>query len=138
VATRIWPVLVDKALKVYEKIDSDKKMTGLAMASLRNPGEVDRVHELDGIVLWLDADPRVRYERIQANLLSRGAQRLVDDQKTFEQFQAEETAEMRHSGDAATLSLSDVKARADLQLLNNSLDMEAFSRDIDQLFKSKN
>src|ERR1700744_5750368 len=43
-------VLIDKALELYKS--QDKGYKGLVMASLRNSGEVDRVHELDGIVLW--------------------------------------------------------------------------------------
>lgn len=128
-------VLVDKAIGIYEHNKSSK---GLAVASLRNPGEADRIHELKGVVLWLDADPRIRYDRIQANLEARGQQRSVDDRKTFEQFNADELAEMQHSGDAATLSLVGVKARADLTLLNNSLDMDIFSKDIDRLFSDTN
>ena len=46
-------VLVDKAYAEYQVGD----YKGLAIASLRNPGEADRVHALGGSVLWIDADP---------------------------------------------------------------------------------
>jgi cytidylate kinase len=62
-------VLVDKAVAEYEK-DADKD-AGVVMASLRNPGEADRIHEFGGTMVWLDADPHVRYERIQANAAHR-------------------------------------------------------------------
>ena len=119
-------ILIDKALALYDK----DKYAGLACASLRNPGEVDRVHELDGIVIWIDADPKVRYERIQASTAERGKLRAVDDQKTFEQFLADEQAEMRHSGDAATLSTADVKAKADIFIENNDNNIEVLARKI--------
>lgn len=109
-------VLVDKAVEFYQK--QEKKYTGLAVASLRNPGEVDAVHKLGGQVIWVDADPKLRYERLQANAHQRGAIRAVDDQKSFEEFLAEEAAEMQHSGDDATLSMSDVQARADKVIVN--------------------
>ena len=121
-------VLIDKAMVVYGP--QTGKYVGLACASLRNPGENDRVHELGGTVVWVDADPRVRYERLQANVQARGGLRAVDDQKTFEQFLAEEQVEMQHSGDAATLSMGDVKAKADIFLENNGTDVDAFAREI--------
>jgi dephospho-CoA kinase len=107
-------VLIDKAVEHYKEQAGDYK--GLAVASLRNPGEADRVHELSGTVVWLDADPRVRYDRIQANASSRD--RAEEDNKSFEQFLAEEAAEMHASGDAATLDMAAVKERADLTLIN--------------------
>jgi hypothetical protein len=62
----------------------------------------------------------VRYERISQR------QRSAEDQKTFEQFLKEEQDEMQHSGDEATLSLSGVKAKADIFLENNGSDIEKF------------
>lgn len=111
-------VLVDKAVAEYEPVKS--KYKGLVMSSLRNPGEVDRVHELGGTVVWIDADPRIRYDRIQANAANRG--RAGEDRKTFEQFQAEEQAEMNQSGDDATLNMSAVKAKANTVILNEGND----------------
>lgn len=117
-------VLIDKAVAVFEPVKD--KYTGLAVASLRNPGEADRLHELNGQLVWVDADPKVRYQRIQKNLDARGELRAVDDRKSFEEFLAEEAAEMRHSGDAATLSVGDVKAKADIILSNDTDDIETF------------
>jgi dephospho-CoA kinase len=111
-------VLIDKAVEYFKEQSGDYK--GLAIASLRNPGEADRVHELGGIVLWLDADPRVRYDRIQANAAARD--RAEEDNKTFEQFVAEEQAEMHTSGDVATLDMSAVKDRADVTIVNEYAD----------------
>jgi cytidylate kinase len=130
-------VLVDKAVVIYEQKGGDHKFSGLVVASLRNPGEADRVHELNGLVLWVDADPRVRYERIQTNLQNRGTHRAIDDRKTFEQFVAEETAEMHHTGDTATLSMVDVKARADLKVYNSTTDINTFSNEIERVLNLK-
>jgi dephospho-CoA kinase len=109
-------VLVDKAIDVF----STFKAGGLVIASIRNPGEVDRIHQLGGRIVWVDADPKIRYRRIHTR--ARGS----EDQKTFEQFLAEEEAEMHSSGDAATLDMSAVKARADIFIDNNGNDVEAF------------
>ena len=115
-------VLVDKSIEMYRSEGGDVAYSGLVMASMRNPGEADRIHELNGKMIWLDADPRVRYNRIQAAERGRGA----EDNKTFEEFLAEQEAEMRHSGDKATLSMADVKDRCDIFITNESNDMKEF------------
>jgi dephospho-CoA kinase len=112
-------VLVDKAIAEYDLVQSQYK--GLVMASLRNPGEADRVHDFGGSVIWLDADPRIRYDRIQTNAVSRD--RAEEDNKTFEQFQEEEAAEMHSGGDAATLDGSAVKGLSDIFIVNGNLDI---------------
>lgn len=114
-------VLVDKAVAEYETVKASYK--GVVMASLRNPGEADRVHDMNGTVLWVDADPQTRYDRIQRNKAERG--RAEEDNKTFEQFLAEEAAEMHtpEGGDAANLNSAGVKDRADVFIDNNGVDL---------------
>jgi len=104
-------VLVDKAFEIYKQ--SAKKYKGLVISPMRNPGEAQHLKELGGVLIWVDADLKVRYGRITKR------QRSTEDQKTFEQFLAEEQAEMEHSGDETTLSLSGVKLKADIFLENN-------------------
>jgi cytidylate kinase len=111
-------VLVDKAVTEFKSVEDS--YSGLVMASLRNPGEADRIHDLEGgVMVWIDADPEVRYHRVQSNKDSRG--RHEEDNKTYEQFMAEEEAEMNSSGDSATLNMSAVKLKSDI-ILNNSYD----------------
>ena len=116
-------VLIDKAIERYKQLGGDEKYVGLVVASIRNPGEVDRIHELGGKLVWTDADPKIRYDRIFSR------QRTAEDNKTFEQFLAEEQAEMQHSGDAATLSVGDVKTNADIFLVNEGT-LEEFAENI--------
>ncbi|HVV66805.1 MAG TPA: AAA family ATPase [Candidatus Saccharimonadales bacterium] len=123
-------VLVDKAMQLYK--EQTKQYKGVVMASLRNSGEVVRVHELGGTVVWVDADPRVRYERVQANLEARGAHRAVDDRKTFEQFLADEEIEMHHTGDAATLDMAAVKEGSDVVVRNDGSDLQQFEQQVKQ------
>jgi dephospho-CoA kinase len=122
-------VLVDKAVEQYEKTPGE--FTGVAIASLRNPGEADRVHELHGKVIWVDADPKVRYDRVQANAASR--QRKEEDNKTFEQFQAEELTEMNKQAgaDDATLNMSAVKDHCDIFIDNNTSDLGDLQAQVD-------
>lgn len=119
---------VDKAIEVFEKTPGDYK--GLVTGSIRNPGEAERVHELGGRMVWIDADPRVRYARIQSSNRGRGA----EDDKTFEQFQAEEAAEMHQSGDAATLNMAGVKALADMTIINEG-SVEELTEQLEQLIR---
>lgn len=115
-------VLVDKACQYFK--EQNKNYDGLAVASLRNPGEADSIHKLGGKVVWVDADPKTRYERIQANKDTRG--RAGEDEKTFEQFLEDEDVEMHQIGDEATLNMGAVKERADMTLLNNGNDINSF------------
>ncbi|MCA9324919.1 AAA family ATPase [Candidatus Saccharibacteria bacterium] len=126
-------VLMDMAVNEYRQLE--EKYAGVAIASLRNPYEADRVHELGGMVLWVDANPKTRYERIQKNAQDRG--RAVEDIRTFEQFLADEEAEMHPpaGGDEATLNMSGVKVKADILLLNDETNLEDFELFVEkQLF----
>ncbi len=124
-------VLVDKALELFNPIQS--KYFGLAISSLRNPGEADRVHEAGGLVLWVDADPEIRYARV--NQSQRGSERAVDDNKSYEEFLADERIEMnRDKGDdTATLSMVDVKKKSDLFISNNSQSLDNLATALNQL-----
>lgn len=121
-------VIVDKAVEMFEA--EPGKYKGIVVGSLRNPGEADRVHELGGTMIWVDADPKVRYERIAKNAHARG--RASEDDKTFEEFLAEEQREMTSTGDAATLNMSAVKEKCDIFLENNGNDIEAFKSDAEK------
>lgn len=114
-------VLVDRAIEIYEP-QRKKYPGGLVLASLRNPGEPDRIHELGGMVVWVDANPRVRYNRIFSR------QRTAEDNKTFDEFLAEEASEMTHTGDEATLALAVIKDKSDAFIQNDGSDLGAFHR----------
>lgn len=116
-------VIVDKAVDMFNK--EPGKYKGIVVGSLRHPGEADRVHELGGKMIWVDADPRLRYDRIQKNLAERAGTH-AEQGKTFEKFLAEEKREMTPIGDEATLNMSAVKERADITIMNNGNDIEAF------------
>lgn len=123
-------VMVDKCMDAFNALPDKYKYVGVVMSSFRNPYENDRMHELGGQVVWLDADPKIRYDRIQANAASR--HRKAEDTKTFEQFMAEEEAEMHPpaGADAATLNMAAVKEKADLFLKNDSGQIEVFEKDM--------
>lgn len=114
--------VVDKAIEKFKERSKSHKFNGLVISSLRHPWEAARVHELRGQIVWLDADPKLRYDRI----FNRG--HGDKDQKSFEQFLAEEQAEMSHSGDEATLNWLGVKAVADIFITNHNNDFQAFKK----------
>ena len=107
-------VLVDRTMQAYEQ--SHGKYKGIVMASLRNPYEADRIHELGGTMIWVDADPDIRYKRISAAVRGR-----AEDNKTFEQFLKDDEAEMHppKGADGAVLNMAAVKERCDIVLTNN-------------------
>jgi cytidylate kinase len=118
-------VLIDRSMDEFKK--QPQQFAGAVFSSLRNPYEADRIHELGGRVIWIDADPHVRYGRIQANAAVRG--RAGEDNRTFEEFLAEEALEMYRApgADENTLNMSAVKERADIFLENNTSDLQKFS-----------
>jgi len=120
-------VLVDQALEAYA--EQQERYAGVVISSLRNPYEADRIHELGGSVIWVDADSRIRYDRISK---AQRAGRENEDGKSYEQFLAEEEAEMHASGDAATLDMASVKARADLTILNESANLSQLEQTLGQ------
>ena len=108
------------AIEKFDGESKSKPYSGLVISSIRHPWEVDRIHAHGGLVVWVDADARVRYNRI----FNRG--QGEKDQKTFEQFLAEEQTEKDHTGDQATLNWQGVKDRADIFITNDDNDLEKF------------
>lgn len=105
-------VLVDKAVEIYKS--ASRPFKGLVIASIRNVGEAEHIHELGGMVVWVDADPKIRYERISSR------RRSSEDEKTFEEFLKEEQEEMNAYGDEASLAMGEVKKLCDIFIENNS------------------
>ncbi len=68
----------------YEK--AQKEGGNAIIESLRAVAEVNRIHELGGKVIGVDADPHIRYERV----VLRGSEK---DFVTFEQWMAQQEAE---------------------------------------------
>lgn len=126
-------VLVDRVMQAYEQSDGNYK--GVIMASLRHPAEADRIHELGGTVIWTDADPKIRYNRIVGN--TRGARDA--DKVSFEEFLDQEQSEMRRAqnADSATISGQAVKQKSDLTITNNFDNLDELSESLASIFKFK-
>ena len=108
-------VLIKKALEEYK---SQKKISndGLVVGSIRNFQEAISIKNNHGFIIWIDADPKMRYERIQQGLSLRG--HPDTDQISFENFIREEEAEMIIHNDSQTLNMLEVKKIADRTIYN--------------------
>lgn len=80
--------------------------------SIRTPGEVKKLKEKGGILLAVDADPKIRYQRI----LKRGSNK---DLVSFEEFMEQEKKEME-SNDPNKQNLLACRLMADYVLQNNT------------------
>lgn len=66
---------------------------GGVISGLRSMGEADAIREAGGIIVGIDADPKLRYERINSRA------RDAEAQKTFEQFLEQDNYENRGLSD---------------------------------------
>lgn len=95
--------------------------------SIRVPAEVEAVQKMGGVVIALDADQKLRYER----LYKRG---LTDtDNVTFAEFVAEEEREMR-SDDPYKQNIHRCLAMADYRIENNGTEEELYEQ-IDEVIQ---
>lgn len=109
-------ILATKTIRRYLGEKALHDYNGLSVVSLRHPEEVRRVKEFGGRVLWVDADPKVRYERIRNS--DRGR---VDDEKTFEEFVEEENRELTppEGVSSSSVNLGAIRPLADEVVVNN-------------------
>lgn len=97
---------------------------GLIIGSIRAVGGVKMLKDFGGKLIVVDADPRVRYERV----VTRG--RTYENQISFEQFMREEEAEMgRDETDPTKFGMAQVMAMGDITIDNNSNDLKTFKTD---------
>ena len=128
-------VLIDMAIDVYKS--QSKTYQGLAVSSLRNKGESEEIHHLGGVVVWLDADPNIRYDRIQQTDANRSLSQKVADNKTYEQFIKEENDEMYPDPSvsaAVGLSMIDVKKQADYFIDNSLNSLDFLKEEVKKIF----
>ena len=93
---------------------------GLVIGSIRGVGEAQRLKEFGGKLIVVDADPRVRYDRLAGRA-------RADDDITFEQFAQKEAADMAvGETDSTKLGMAAVIDMADIRMENNGNDIEAF------------
>lgn len=105
-------------------LPEDLRPKGLVIGSIRGTGEVERLRQVGGRLIVVDADPHIRYERLKG----RGR---ADDNITFEEFQQKEAADMAHGQtDPTKFGMAAVIDSADIRIVNDNNDIEAFRHQI--------
>ena len=110
-------VLAEKTIAAYRESGSNK---GISLTSIRHPEEARAIKKHGGIIIWVDADRRVRYDRINNRPINR-----IEDKVTFEEFCAQEDAEMQPN-DINTMDMGAVKALADVYIDNDFSSPQAY------------
>ncbi|MBU6321426.1 MAG: AAA family ATPase [Patescibacteria group bacterium] len=95
----------------FVALAKERGETDIVMESLRSIGEVEKLHELGGILFAVDADRKLRYERSVA----RGSD---TDKVGFDTWVAEEEREW-HNTAAHEMNVPAVMAMADYTIANN-------------------
>lgn len=120
-ATRGPGVLVELAYEEYME-NIDKYPGGIVATAIRSIGEAEKIKELGGTMVFVDADPKIRYERTFARKRDTN-----DHSASYEDFLAMEKSESDvPAGDKTVQNLPAMKELADIQLENNGNDIEAF------------
>lgn len=115
-------VLSLKTIEAYVEEEEREGYNGLAIGSIRRPAEAKAVQDEGGIVFWIDAERRIRYERTQL----RG--RSVTDVVSFEEWSRQEDIEMTPptDDDGSAMNMAGVRAIADIHIDNNFASFEAY------------
>lgn len=85
----------------------------LAISGIRTAGEVEAIKSAGGVMVFVDADPRVRYERMQARARDKEAK------LSYEDFMAREQRELEIKADTSEQNIGIVKSLSDLTLDNS-------------------
>lgn len=94
---------------------------GLVIGSIRGTGEAQRLKQLGGKLIVTDADPKVRFGRVE------NRRRADDYQITYEEFLAKEAGEMAHGEtDPTRFGMAAVIDMADIRIVNDHNDVAEF------------
>lgn len=110
--------LVQKVLDYYQAERGGKG--GLSISSVRRLTEAEAIKRAGGVIVWVDADQRQRYERIMSRSRS-------DDLISFEEFVEQEKAELFNtSGAKGALETGKISEVADVKIFNDFASKEAY------------
>lgn len=124
-ATRGPGILVELALDEYTK-KQDTYPAGVVISGIRSIGEIEALHTAGGVLVFVDADPQVRYNRTVQRVRDANEQGI-----TFEDFIKMEASERpADNADKTIQNLNAAKDMADVCLENNGNDITAFKEEI--------
>lgn len=127
-ATRGPGILIELALEAYA-LQQDKYPGGVVISGIRSIGEIESLHAAGGVLLFVDADPNVRYNRTIKRVRDANEQGT-----TFEEFMTMEASERpADNSDKTIQNLNAAKEMADMHLENNGDDIAQFQREVEQL-----
>ncbi len=98
----------------------------VVIASIRSTGEVAELKKAGGILLIIDADRELRYQRIQGR---RSGKDLID----FEAFRDQEEREWYGAEGPSDMNIKEVMKMADHTILNNGTKGDLY-KEIDDIF----
>ena len=108
-------VLSVKTIEAYIAEEEAEGYKGLVVGSIRRPGEAHVVQQEGGVVLWVDADQKTRYDRIRSNARGR-----ITDVLPFDKWAAEEAREMNpQTNDPTIINMVATRAACDQTVINN-------------------
>jgi dephospho-CoA kinase len=111
VRTEVHPAGMVKLCILQAKV---QKGTGAVLSGLRSRGEADAIREAGGIIVGVDADPKVRYGRIYAR------QRDAETGKTYDQFLQQDEYENRGISETGPgRGIKSIIESADILITNN-------------------
>lgn len=122
-------------LRTITKYQNEKESfgyKGLAIGSVRRPAEARVIQAHEGVVLWLDADKRMRFDRIQAAHRGR-----AEDAASFEMWCQDEDIEMMppENDDGSALHMAGVRDMANITIDNSFEDETHFRQHFIELFE---
>lgn len=103
--------------------------TKLCITSVRTPGEAEEIQHADGMMIWIDADPKIRYERVVV-----GGRGRVTDRISYEEFLHQQDAEMTPSAQGNGLNMAAVRDISDLRIENNFSTLAEYENDLTTRF----
>lgn len=103
-------VLVERAIDRYH--NSIRNYAGVIVSDLRSTGEANKIKELGGKVVFVDAPIELRYERMKAR--QRDGESLV----SFEEFKQNEQKELTSGMSDSDFNLTKIGEMADVKLQN--------------------
>ena len=115
--------LSKRTIEAYVEIEKSEGYKGLAVGSIRRPSEAKVIQDEGGIIIWVDADRKLRYDRIQS--ANRGRN---EDSATFEAWCKDEDTEMMppSDDDGSGLNMSGVRDSANIRIDNNFESFEEY------------
>lgn len=119
--------MADRALTYWSETGTG---AGLCITSIRTPGEAKAIQDAGGMIIWVDADDKRRYERVVS-----GARARVTDTISFDEFMEQHHREMTPTEKGGGLNAGAVREIADVFIENNYDTLEEYEAFLREYFE---